>query len=189
MKNIDNAIACLEIGSIAFGYRILSEVAAVPKSRIIEASPCGSKFLILLTGPHEDLKRSVLEVRQQTDSKLWIDSEVFDAKDPRVIEAFYALPQDPIDKSLVVVECETVTGCLQAAFSLVEKGGLTPIEIRLQRSSTGGAYGFFTGSTEKCTSAVESARQALTASGRRGQVELINQPPQPFRDFFELSNT
>lgn len=189
MKNIDNAVACLEIGSIAFGYRILNEMASVPKSRIIEASPCGGKFLILMTGAHDELNRAVHEARQKFDSNSWVDSAVFEAKDQRVIEAFYALPQDPIDESLVVVDCETVSGCLEAAFTLVDKGGLTPIEIRVQRSSTGGAYGFFTGSTEKCTAVAESARHVLTSSGRKGQVEVIDRPAQAFREFFELSNT
>lgn len=188
MKKVDNAIACLEISSIAFGYRVLSEVSSAPKTRILEASPCGSKFLILMTGERDDLNRAVSEVRQKSSPGSWIDSEVIEAKDQRVIEAFFALPQEPIAESLVVLECGTVSGCLAVATLLVEKHGLSPIEIRVQRSSTGGAYGFFTGSADKCAAALEDARKELSSSGRKGQVELIDQPPKAFREFFELAN-
>ncbi len=188
MKKVDSVIACLETNSIAFGYRVLGEVAAMSHSRILEASPSGRGFFILLTGARDDLSSVVHEVRHRLDPNSWVDSEVVESKDPRVLEALYALPQESLAESLVVVECETISGCLAAAVTLVEGHGLAPIELRIQRSTSGGAYGFFTGSAQQCGPAAEEIRHKLAASGRKGRVEVIDRPSKAFRAFFELEN-
>ena len=48
MKNLDKAMASLEIRSVASGYRVLAAILARTDAeiRVLEAVPCGSGFAI-----------------------------------------------------------------------------------------------------------------------------------------------
>jgi hypothetical protein len=89
---------------------------------------------------------------------------------------------------LLVIECQTVSGLLSAAHDLVSGFSLQVIELKMQRSC-GGGYGFFTGPSAACANAAELTRQKLKVALRDGRVELINNPPLAFREFFNFSGS
>jgi len=196
VQNIDNtssvAFLCLEIGSIACGYLALNAATASEDIRVLEASPVGSRFVILMMGQEKSLRSAVECVREQLDGgapEMIVDVELISNFDPRVSEALFALAQEPLQEALVIVETQSVSGCLHLAQALVAGHGLSPIEIRLQRSSSGGAYGFFTGSTAACGPAVADARTRLETELRQGRVVLVENPSKVFRSYFQITGS
>ncbi len=180
----------MEIASIANGYQVLNIATSGNGTRVLDASPVGTRFLILMQGGAAELREVQSRVQEMFDgieALMRVDMELLVEVDARVTEAVFALAQVPLHESLVVVETSSVSGCLQAAQTLVNGHGLVPIEIRIQRSSSGGAYGFFTGSQASCAPAVADVRTKLSAELRQGRVELIERPTKEFRSFFQIS--
>jgi hypothetical protein len=185
-----SSLLCIEIGSIAYGYQVLNVATSNSKARVLEASPVGTKFLILMQGNEtvlHDVYQRVHEMFDGIEPDQRVDAELVRAIDPRVKEALFALAQTPIHEALVIVETSTVSACLSAAQALVAGHGLVPIEIRIQRSSSGGAYGFFTGSRSLCAPAVVDVRTRLATGLRQGRVESVENPTGEFRAFFQIS--
>lgn len=194
MKKVDSSLLCLEIASVAAGYLALNAATidgglAAP-IRILEAAPVGSRFLVLAVGSESDLRGALNRARtifDENEPHIVIDAEVIVDFDQRVNEALYALSQESVAESLVVVETRTVSGILHVAQTLVAAHGLKAIEIRIQRSSTGGAYGFFTGTTEACAPGATDARARLSAAVREGRVEVIDNPSATLRSYFDIT--
>lgn len=192
MKNLDSALLCLEIDSIALGYRALNILcdAAKDELRVIDASPIGERFLILALADEKVLKDSLARARtdiEATHTASVLDAEVFTSASSEILEAMFSLQQTPLEESLVVAECESVSGCLATALTLVEGHGLKPIEIKIHRSNAKGAYAFFTGNEQACLPAAEDAKTRLKNALREGTIEVIAQPTKTFRGFFQLS--
>lgn len=190
MKKLDTSLLCIEISSIAFGYQALDAVTRSQNVRVLEASVLGSRFMILAIGEASEMKDAADRVRERIDggdATLLVDLEIIERCAPEVTEAFYALSQVELAEGLVVVECATVSGILAAAQTLVQGHSLKAIEIRALRSSTGSAYGFFTGPEGKCGPAAEDVRARFKTAIRQGRVEVISRPTKEFRGFFQLS--
>lgn len=190
MQKLDSSLLCMEIISIAHGYRALNAATSDGRARVLEASPVGSGFLILMSGSERDLRGSLERVRALFDGAspgLLVDAELISSVADGVKESLFALSETRIGETLVVVETETVSGCLHLAQALVGEHGLLPIEVRIQRSSSGGAYGFFTGTGALAGPAVVDARAKLEASVRTGRAELIESPTPVLRSYFQIS--
>jgi hypothetical protein len=195
MKKVDTlfeeAFLTLEIRSIARGYKAMNSISAEGKvSRILDASPAGDRFLILATGQEEKLKASVQDVRlwlERESVDLVVDWEVLPMVHRSVYDAAFSLAQTPFEESLLVVECSTVSGCFAVAQDIVAGFGLRPIELKIRRTSAGGAYVLFTGKSTECALAAEHARKKLEHAVRQGRVELVDQPSRQFLDYFVLS--
>lgn len=189
MKNLDTSFVCAEIASIAQGYIVLNSLTMSPHLRILDASPAGNRFLIMALGPADEVRTSVQRARDlfEGDVGVALDLEVTDGIVPQVLEALFSLPQIPLEESLVVVECSTVSGLVSVAQQLAGPHALKTIEIKILRSSDGRAFGFFTGSKEACIPAALDAETRMRAGGRHGHVEIIEEPTAGFRSFFNLS--
>jgi hypothetical protein len=191
MNNLDTSFVCIEIASIALGYRALktmTDTAEAQTWRILDASAVGARFMILALGETKALQDATQKARASLDGALGmlVDTAMIRNLSPQVADAIFALSQVALEEALVVVECATVSGCLEAAQTLVNEHGLKAIEIRIQRASTGGAYGFFTGKTEVCGSAAEAARTHMRDDLRQGRIEVLESASTQFRSFFNL---
>jgi len=189
-SSLHSSLLCLEIASIAYGYQVLNVATSHCKTRVLDASPVGAKFLILMQGNEPPLREILKRVQESFDGiepQLRVDAELIDMIDPRVCEATFALAQTPIEEALVIIETSSICACLSAAQTLVVDHGLIPIEIRIQRSSSGGAHGFFTGSRSHCAQAAADMRTKFASGLRPGRVELIDQPSSEFRAFFQIT--
>jgi microcompartment protein CcmL/EutN len=192
MNKLDTSLVCIEFGSIALGYRALkamTDTADTKTWRVLDASPTGARFMILALGETQALHDAVQKARASLDGAIdmLVDTAFIKNPSTAVTDAIFALSQVSLDEALVIVECSTVSGCLQAAQTLVKGHGLKPIELRIQRSSTGGAYGFFTGRVSECQPAAEDARIGMRDDLRQGHVEILESSSEMFRSFFELN--
>lgn len=177
------SLLCLELKSIAIGYRALQIVSA--EAEILDASPAGDRFLILATGDATKLDAVRDRVRSTVETDQLLDSEVIADGAPSLLEAFFHLSQAQADESLLVVDCASVSGLVGVANSILNTDGLLAIELKIKRFG-GGAYGFFTGPTRVCAPAGEEARTKLKRAMRDGQVEVIDELNANFRRFFNL---
>ena len=189
MKNLDTSLFCVEIASLAHGYRVLNSLTASPGLRILDASPAGQRFLIIALGPADEIRSAAQNARSlfEGDAGVSLDSEVVDGFDPQMLEALFSLPQQPLEESLIIVESATVSGLVASAQQLCGPHGLKPIELKIHRASDGRGYGFFTGPKEKCIPAALDVETRLKSADRHGRVELIEEPNAGFRTFFNLS--
>jgi hypothetical protein len=145
---------------------------------------------MLLGEPHS-LEAAMARAKAaiENEPELWLDCEMIEVSTLAIAESLFALQCEVVQDALVVIESETVAGALACAHELVEKHGLRAIEMRILRSSTGGAYGFFTGSKSECEPAALKARERLTQAQRSGRVEVIVDPGPDFRSFFGITGT
>jgi hypothetical protein len=190
MKILDTSLLVFDIASIAFGYRALNELTGAGALRILEATPLGARFMILAQGEPSVLKVGSEKIRALVDGgdpAVIADTELIENLDPRVSEALYSLSEAQLEKGLVIVECDSVSGCLSSAQTLVKGHGLRAIEIKVQRSSTAGAYGLFTGSAHACMAGAEDVRSRLKAAIRQGRIEVVTNPSLEFKRYFQLS--
>lgn len=179
----------LETRSITSGYRALDAITQNSRIRILEASPAGDRnFLILATGNDSAIKAAYDNAHEKLDgsgTQELIDHEIIPNIDQKVLDATYSLSSAQLSEALIVVDCDTVSGCLAIASSLIHSHKLEGIEIRIRRTGRGGAYGFFTGSIAECAPSAEEVRTRLRTTMREGSVELIENPTESFRAFFD----
>jgi microcompartment protein CcmL/EutN len=202
----DKSLFILETKTIVSGYRALDVATRQQGVRVLEASPCGGgKFLLIAKGSAQVLASCRLAILTDLmPSGEVVDSEIVSLASEEIEKAFYSLQQQPLEESLLVIESNTLAGLLYFADEFVGRLGLMPIEIKVQRSSIGSAYGFFTGSSDQCRAAtavtmvVPTAGTTDTGLSAAGQVVVgsvartitsivINQPAESFRSFFNIS--
>ena len=191
MNTAKTGFLIIEIKSIAIGYRVLQLVSKDNDVRVLEASPAGDRFILLITGAPETLELRAREAKESLDAndkRIWIDQELITDCAPEIVEAFYHLPQVEAGEALIIVETETVSGLLASADSLVRGYGLKVIEIKIKRTG-GGAYGFFTGSSKDCAPGAAEIRTRLKRLMREGRAELIEKLSPTFRSQFNLSGS
>jgi hypothetical protein len=189
MNTESPSLLSIELKSIAIGYRALQKVTTFETIRVLEASPCGDRFLILAIGPTTELELAQTSVRESLDSTErdhWLDAELIKDCEPTVLQAIYHLPQTQAAESLLVAECGSISGLLATAQSLVHGHEIEVIEIKVKRAG-GGAYGFFTGRKDVCAPAAEEARTKMKRAMREGQVEVIDELTANFREHFNLN--
>ncbi len=204
MNNLDtqtakshlNDLLALECQSISFGYQVLASISTqvedqrLTQVRVLEASPVGARFLILLRGESKALTSIHDVVRDMTSADAnspLTDSEYIANVDEALVNAFYSLEKHRLGERLVILESQTVCGCLSAVSELLGHDGVHVMEIRVHRSSTGGAYAFLSGSEKQCTSAVEKYLCEPVDANRQVRIECVNATTQLIRRNFSLS--
>jgi hypothetical protein len=172
---MENDLLVLEAPSVVVGFRILN---LLPNAKLIDAEPIGGgRFLILLRGSSQAL----LEIAKNSDAA---EFEVIEQISQAVLDAVYSLAPTKIGESFIVAETESATAMFSLAQILVAEHGLLPIEIKIRKSGTGGAYAYFTGACENCAPAAEAARTRLKAQMKNGRLEVFDQPSAALRSLF-----
>lgn len=191
MNTSGMALASFDFSSIAFGYKALDVVTRANGASVLEASPSGNgRFLIICSGPSDALQAVVNQLRSEFDGampEVLVDHALVSGGVEPMKEAIYSLAQVALDDSLVVVECETVSGLLAVAEHMLEIHQMKAIELKIHRGGASGGYGFFTGESAKAAVGAEDARASLRKTLRKGHVELIDRPSNAFREFFNFS--
>jgi hypothetical protein len=184
MKNLDSTLLCLEIDSVALGYRALKGVSDATEVKILEASQAGKRFVILALGETKILSDCAREIAAElaaVSEGVDFRSELIDRIPPQVVEAVYNLPSQQAEEALLVIESGSVGQILSLARLLVDESKLSVIEIRFHRDGSG-AHGVFTGSVSSCQAAEKSVGTRLDS----GRVELLQNLSPGFRRFFNL---
>lgn len=187
---VSEAIAVIEVSSLALGFRALDLVTQEQGLEILEAAAHGPKiFTLLVRGDKSQLETAVRKVSSSissTGDSTLRDSIVIDQLNPQIIETYFSLHTTEMTEALLVVECETLSGLFQAAQVATSDHKLTSIEIRNLRGDNPVALGLFTGTYKACVDASEGIRHTLANQARSGVVEAINNPSKSFRHFFNL---
>lgn len=187
--SVVQGLLSLEVRSVALGYRALDALTRSRDLRVLDASPVGSRFLILLLGPIRDLEAGMQQVRAIFDGRddNWIEDEaLLVSPSQEILDGFFALTQAELKESLVVVDTATVSGVLCVLPTLLEQPEMKLIDFRVQRSSSGGAYAFITGPLSLARAAAEAARARLRETRRAGHIEVLEQPSEELRRFFHI---
>lgn len=191
MQTLNSALAVVEVPSPALGYRILDLFTQNSSFEILEASVHGSKiFSILVRGEKSQLETVVRKASSSVSSSnsTLRDSIILENISPEIIETYFSLHTTELADSLLIVECETLSGLFQAAHRAVTNHNLKSIELRDLRGDNPLALGLFTGAYNDCIAAAEAINLALENNARAGKVETIQNPNAAFRNFFNLGN-
>ena len=185
MEIFDNSLLVIETASLTAGWLAHEAVASVPDIKILDASPIAeSRFLILASGEKAALETAFKTFHAAIETDAIIDQEILKNIGRPLIEASFALGQERLAESLVIVETETVSGLYEVAQLLVSIHALKPIELRIHRTSKG-AHGYFTGDAKSCGPAAADAQTRLRSSLRKGAIECIEAPSTQLRALFE----
>jgi hypothetical protein len=191
VKTLNSAVAVIEISSPALGYRALDLFTQNSEFEVLEATAHGSKvFTLIARGEKSQLETVVRKISANiasTGSSSVRDSIVIDDIAPEIIETYFSLHTVEMAESLLVVECETLSGLFQSSAQALKNYKLKAIELRNLRGDNPTALGLFTGVDSDCVSAAESIKLSLEHAARNGTVEVINKPTASFRTFFNLS--
>ena len=177
---MENDLLVLEASSVVNGYRMLDALPSTHPVSVLDAEPTGGgRFLILLRGHSRDLNHI-----GKIAKDLGVDHELIEKIDQSVLDAVYSLAPSTIDESLIVIETETVGSMLLLSNTLATQHKVRAIEIRIRKSGTAGAFGYFTGPKKKCAPAAEDCRTRLRNSIREGDVEVFEEPNEAVRTLF-----
>ncbi len=173
---MENDLLILEAASVTAGFRLLN---SLPNMKLIDAHPIGGgRFLILARGSSQELH----EFAKNSGA---VEFEVIDKISQDVLDAVFSLAPAKLAESLIVAETDSATAMFSLAQILVVEHRLYPIEIKIRKSGTAGAYAFFTGAREICAPAAEAARTRLKAQMRVGVLEVFDEPSPAVRHLFE----
>ena len=175
---MENDLLVLEASSIVSGYRILN---ALPSTiSVLDAEPTGGgRFLILLRGESAELHNI-----EKIAKDFGVGHELIAKIEQPVLDAVYSLASSALDESLIIIETETVGAMLSLAQTLATQHHVRAVEIRIRKSGSSGAYGYFTGTKKNCAPAAEDCRTRLKKSLREGDVEIFEEPNASIRSLF-----
>jgi len=182
------ALASFEITSIALGYRTLNEVSLLASVRVLEGvATSPSRFLILVEAEHDTLVEVTDVVRQVCETTVedaLTDHFIAAPLDVRFLPALYSLEKKDLKEALLIVECESASGLLQAAHLLLQSAEIDAIDIKMLSGLGGKGLGFFTGSSRELSIAAETVRSKLKQSMRDCRVEIADRLSPVLREFF-----
>lgn len=190
----NRTIACIEVSSVAFGYRILDYLSKFQNISILEASPAGGgTFWILVSGKksnfenlHVIVKASLDGIGDQASAHV-LDHETIETSGQDLLEALYSLSSQRLEESLLIIESDSMSAVLAAAHFATTQYLLKMIEIKVSRGSRSGGHAFLTGSRSECESGGAAVRTKLMNRMSRGFVEVIDAPNEVFRQQFNFS--
>lgn len=189
MQTLSGDLLVFEAPSVVTGF---SALAALPNEglHLIDASPSGGgRFLILVKGDHKLLQAAQKAMRDAIVDEVGydepLDHELVEKANGKVLEAAYSLLPQQLGESLVVIETETVSAMFAAAQVFVEHQKLTPLEIKIRKTGSQGAYGFFTGPAAQCGLAAEDVRTRFKNAVREARILVFDQPNAAIKSLFE----
>jgi hypothetical protein len=187
MSTTAPSLACLEIRSLARGYQILNLLSQSHGVEILEGSPVDTqRFLILAEGDAAPLAKAVDEVTRRAPT-YFLDYEVIANPQPALRESLYSLHQADLSGSLLVVETDTASRILGCAQLVMNDHKMSLLEIKVGRGLRGQGLAFFSGANNDALAAKTAVEAILKGMNRGGFTEVISEPNQKFKSYFNLS--
>ena len=179
LTEIPEALAGIEVQSIARGLVTVDALVKKARSRVVLANPVSpGKFLILLDGHVAEVDESVREAERVAGDQL-ID-RFFLPYAHRQLEpaVFGVLTQQP-DASLGIIECGTACAGLRAADAALKAADVTLTVLHLSAGIGGKCWFAFAGDLFDVQASVLAASSAATAQHLLA-TEVIPNPHQEF---------
>lgn len=171
------ALSCIEMSSIARGFRVCDEMAKRAAIRVLEsATICPGKYLVVVGGEVEMVRESHtrgLEVAGPTV----VDQLLLPNAHPQLIPAISAANElGPVDAA-GIVETFAVASAILGADAACKRAAVRLIELRLARGLGGKAFFTLTGEQADVEAAVAAAEEVVGRdSGLLLRTEVIPHP-------------
>ena len=171
------SVACVELTSIARGFRMCDEMAKKADIRVLEAvTICPGKFLVVIAGEVEQVEQSY-EKGIEVGGPAVVDQIFLPNADPQLIPAIEAISQVSEVDSVGVVETFAAASGILAADAACKRAKIQLLELRLARGIGGKAFFTFTGEQADVEASVSAAEEILGhESGLLLRTEVIPRP-------------
>jgi microcompartment protein CcmL/EutN len=171
------ALACVELSSIARGYRACDEMAKRAEVRVLQAiTICPGKFIIVIGGEVEEVQQAYAK-GLEIGGPAVVDQLILPNAHPQLIPAIEATAVVDEVKAVGVVETFAVASTILAADAACKRAAVSLIEVRLARGIGGKAFFTLTGDQADVEAAIEAAEAILgEQSGLLLRTEVIPRP-------------
>lgn len=170
-----DAIACLELASVARGIVVLDQMAKRAATTIVAARTISpGRYLILLSGSVAEIDEAV-SAGLDTAREDLVDSIVLRDPAPELRAALASSTVVALEESLAIIETATVAAALLGADRAIKGAGVRLIELRLGSGLSGKGVFTLTGSLPMIEAARDIVGAALGPS-RVVRLEVIAQP-------------
>ncbi len=171
------ALACLELSSIARGFRTCDEMVKKAQVRVLEAGTvCPGKYIIVIGGEVEDVNQS-FERGLEVAGTAAVDRLILPNAHSQLIPAIGATAKIGEVDAAGVVETFAVASAILAADAACKRAAVQLIELRLARGLGGKAFFTMTGSQADVEASVQAAEEAVSkGSGLLFRTEVIPRP-------------
>jgi len=175
-----DALALLELGSIARGYRVLDALVKEAPVRVLEANLIEpGRFLILTGGGVAEIEASHRVGRE-------IGAE--DVHDHLVIQFVHASVWDGLAGSgstadidtVGIIEASSIAAVLHACDRALKEADVQLCGLRIATALGGKGFFVVNGTQDAVEAAIESSVGVLTARGRRVREEMVARPHADF---------
>jgi microcompartment protein CcmL/EutN len=171
------ALACIELSSIARGFRVCDEMAKRAEIRVLQAvTVCPGKFIVVIGGEVEEVQQSYAK-GLDIGGPAVVDQLILPNAHPQLIPAIEATAVVGEVGAVGVVETFAVASAILAADAACKRAAVRLIEVRLARGIGGKAFFTLTGDQGDVEAAVEAAETILgEESGLLLRTEVIPRP-------------
>ncbi len=177
---MDQALALIELTSIARGYRVADDMVKKAPVRLLDmgvVSP--GKFLILITGDVGSVEESYLAGLEGADG--WVVDHLF-LPQPHddLVRALDRLSLEADVDAMGIIETFSAVSAISSADAALKAADVRLLELHYERHLGGKGYFALTGDLHDVEAAVHAAVTALRDDGLLVKQELI---PRPHADF------
>ncbi len=172
------ALACIELSSIARGFRTADEMLKRAEVRLLEAGTvCPGKFVIVIGGQVQPVAES-FDVGLQIGGPAVVDKLHLPSAHPQLLPAIGATAELGGIEAAGIVETFAVATAIVAADAACKRADVQLIELRLARGLGGKAFFILSGELGSVQVAVEAAEQITKEadSGLLLRTEVIARP-------------
>ena len=171
------SVACVELTSIARGFRICDEMAKKADIRILESvTICPGKYLVVIAGEVEQVDQSY-EKGIEVGGDAVVDHLFLPNAHPQLIPAIEAISQVSEVDAVGVVETFAAASGVLAADAACKRAEVHLLELRLARGIGGKAFFTLTGQQADVEAAVGAAEDVLASTtGLLLRTEVIPRP-------------
>lgn len=178
---MDQALALVELTSIARGYRVADDMVKKAPVRLLDVgivSP--GKYLILITGDVGSVEESYLAGLESGSG--WIVDHLFlpQPHEGLVTALERALPPVDID-AMGLIETFSAVSAIRAADVALKAAQVRMLEIHYEKHLGGKGYFALTGEQYDVEAALEAAVSCLRDGGLLVKQELIARPHEDFK--------
>ncbi len=171
------SVACVELTSIARGFRMCDEMVKKADVRVLESvTICPGKYLVVIAGEVEQVEQS-FEKGVEVGGPAVVDQLFLPNAHPQLIPAIEAISQVSEVDAVGVVETFAAASGVLAADAACKRADIHLLELRLARGIGGKAFFTLTGPQADVEASVAAAEEVLgSETGLLLRTEVIPRP-------------
>lgn len=175
-----DALALLELGSVARGYRVLDALVKEAPVTVVEANLVEpGRYLILYGGGVAEVE-AAHGVGRELAAEHLVDEVLLPGVDPRLWPAIAGVFDTGEFEAVGVVEGASIASVLDACDRAVKNAAVSLTGLRIERALGGKGYFVVDGEHVDVEAAVEVATAVLAGRGKLVRAEIIARPHPEF---------